>query len=245
MRKGTLAVVLAAGSATRAGGPKAIWPVSKVPSVAKVARAALSASSVAHVIVVTGAWRREVEEALADLGSEIELVHNPRFELGLSTSLKAALEAAGGAFKSAVFLQADQPLVTPVLIDELAAALESSGAGAAAPVAGGRRRSPAVFSLERFGPALLKLDGDNGGREVLRSRPEDLILVAADHHDPLIFEDFDTLSEYERLTSLSLSESPRPGRAGEPDMIPEPGRGGRPRPIASGPPSPPSERKRR
>jgi molybdenum cofactor cytidylyltransferase len=187
-----IAIILAAGSALRAGGPKLVWPIGGVPSVRRVALATTSSTRIDRVIVVTGRWRREVEEAL--FGLEVELAHNPNFIQGLSTSLKVGLAASES--QGAIFLQADQPLLTTAFLDGLIDFFWDTEAGAVAPSVGGHRRSPVVFSLKRFSQEFSELSGDEGGQRILQKYPEELRLWPADSWDPRIFLDFDTEADY-------------------------------------------------
>ena len=82
------AVILAAGLAKRAGGPKAVWPVEGVPSVRRAAQAALGAEPVAETAgVVGGPWAGAVKKALEGLA--LKVAENENFASGQSSSRKA------------------------------------------------------------------------------------------------------------------------------------------------------------
>lgn len=203
MRAG--AVILAAGEARRAGGPKAVWPVEGRPSVRRVAEAALAAPLVAEVLAVTGGpWAEAVAEALA--GLPVKLVPNPRPDLGQSESLKVGLRALDPTRRAAVFLLADQPYMTSQIINNLLEYKMKRGSSIVAPTFGGQRCNPVVFDLTIWRDRLLALAGDQGGRDILTESPEALDLWPADDLPAECFMDFDTRNDYERLKACPVPE---------------------------------------
>lgn len=193
------AVILAAGKASRAGGPKTVWPVEGVPSVRRVAEAALAASAITEVLAVTGAWSDEVEKALS--GLEIKKVYNSDYTEGQSGSLAVGLRAVDPEAEAAIFLLADQPFITSQIIDDLVKFMTDQRATMAAPFFRGMRRNPVVFDLSRWRGALLAVTGDRGGRNLIEAYPEELALRCFDDTYERCFGDFDTPADYERLTN--------------------------------------------
>ena len=199
------AVILAAGKASRAGGPKAVWPVEGIPSVRRVAEAALGARAVTEVLAVTGAWADEVREALT--GLEVKIVSNPDYAAGQSGSLAAGLRAVEPEAEAVMFLLADQPFITSQIIDDLLRFKEARRATMAAPVFRGRRRNPVVFDTARWRGALLSAGGDQGGRGLLEAHPGELALCPFDENYERCFSDFDTSADYERLINAHSQNS--------------------------------------
>lgn len=199
------AVILAAGEAKRAGGPKAVWEAGGRPAVRRVAEAALGAREVAGTLVVTGGpWADEVRRALG--GLDVKIVPNPDYALGQSASLKAGLRALDPDISTAIFLLADQPFLTSQIIDDLLNFQMEQKAGIAAPTRGGRRLNPVAFDLKRFRVALMSLEGDRGGRDLILEHQGELALWPAEHIDAKCFADFDTAEEYERLILAGENE---------------------------------------
>ena len=192
------ALILAAGEASRAKGPKAVWPIADLPSVRRVALAALEAETVSEtVVVIGGPWADEVEAAL--MGLPLEIALNPDYAQGQSSSLKAGLGLLDPSLDTVVFLLADQPFLTSQILDDLLKFHWMSKAGISAPVLAGRRRNPVAFDLKRFRGDLLDLKGDIGGREVIAAHPGALALWPVENVPAECFADFDTAEEYERL----------------------------------------------
>jgi molybdenum cofactor cytidylyltransferase len=193
------AVILAAGEARRAGGPKLVWPVEGRPSVRRVAEAALGAARVGETLLVLGGpWEAQVREAVG--GLELKIVPNPDSRLGQAASLKRGLAALAPGRRALIFLLADQPFITSQIIDDLLEFQEKRRASIAAPVYGGRRVNPVVFDLGRWRAEMMELTGDSGGRSLLAAHPGELALWPAEAWPEKCFMDFDTLEEYERLS---------------------------------------------
>jgi CTP:molybdopterin cytidylyltransferase MocA len=157
------AVVLAAGAGSRFEGPthKLLALFRGKPIVAWAVEHAVAAE-LDETIVVTGA--ADVSGALPP---GVRIVANPRWADGQATSLQAALQAAGDAGHDAVVVGlGDQPLVLPDAWQAVA--------GAASHIAvatyDGRRGNP--VRLHRSIWPLLPIEGDEGARSLMRSRPD-------------------------------------------------------------------------
>jgi molybdenum cofactor cytidylyltransferase len=182
------ALVLAAGRSTRMGGPnKLIAQIAGKPLVRIAAEQAL-ASLAAPVIVVTGHQRAQVEAALT--GLKLELVHNPDYAEGLSTSLKIGLAALPAAVAGAIVCLADMPQVTTAVIDRLVTAFNpEQGALVVVPTSRGKRGNPVVWA-RRFFPDLVALHGDVGARHLIGANAEFVTEVALE--DSAVLIDIDT-----------------------------------------------------
>ncbi|MDT8900522.1 nucleotidyltransferase family protein [Anaeroselena agilis] len=191
------AVVLAAGGSRRMGRPKQLLPLAGRPLVWHVAAAACR-SVAGEVLVVTGAEQTAVKAAVACLPAKV--IPNQSWREGQASSLKAGLNAVSPSARAVIFLLADQPLVTPELIDSLAAAWRAGGGSIVAPVAGGRRGNPVLFDLGRWLQPLTALAGDAGARTVIAANPDQLTAVPV--VDEAMFFDVDTPDQYEEIKRL-------------------------------------------
>lgn len=154
-------IVLAAGPSRRMGGrPKVLLPVEGEPMVRRVARTALAAG-LAPVVVVVGHEAEQVAQAVEDL--PVQVVLNPAWSQGQSTSVKAGLQALPAGVGAAVFLLADMPFVTPALVRALRMEHARTLAPIVAPLVEQRRGNPVLFDAATFGD-LMALEGDVGGR---------------------------------------------------------------------------------
>ena len=183
------ALILAAGKSSRMGNAnKLLAPLGSAPMIAGVAEAAI-ASRARPVVVVTGFEADKVATALAGLA--VEIVHNPDYVRGMSTSLRTgigALRETGVA--GALVLLGDMPRVTAATLDRLIAAFEQSGGRAICiPEADGQRGNPLLWPADLFA-AMAGLSGDKGAKELLARHPDRIEVVTAPARE--ILADVDT-----------------------------------------------------
>jgi molybdenum cofactor cytidylyltransferase len=186
-------ILLAGGASSRMGQAKQTLPWRGEALVRHVARAALDAG-LSPLVVVTGHAAPEVEAALS--GLPVLWSHNPAWEIGQSTSVKAGVIALPPDTGAAVFLLADQPRVTPALVRSLVESHAATLSPIVAPLIDGRRANPVLFDRQTF-PGLLSLQGDSGGRALFSRYPVRWALW----HDPRLALDVDTPEDYQRLLS--------------------------------------------
>jgi molybdenum cofactor cytidylyltransferase len=187
-------IVLAAGEARRFGSPKQLLDFHGQPFVRRVACTALSAG-LSPVVVITGANAGQVEAVLSDL--PVKIVHNPAWESGQSSSIRAGLEALPAGTGAAVFLLADQPQVLPTILRALLEQHSRALSPVVAPMVDGRRANPVLFDRLTF-PDLLSLRGDVGGRAVFSKFPPDYI----PWHDSSLLLDIDTPDDLKKLQGM-------------------------------------------
>lgn len=191
---GVAAILLAAGRGTRFGEePKLLAQVGGKSLVRHAAEAAVH-SMADPVIVVTGHCADAVQAELK--GLPVQIVHNPLFADGLSTSLKAGFSALPSESRAALILLGDMPLVSASLIDALVAGWHESGEPTALiPTLDGRRGNPVVIS-RALQAIIEELSGDVGAGPVLRGRPDVVEWPTADR---AVVQDIDTREEFGKL----------------------------------------------
>ena len=157
-------LVLAAGSGVRFGGDesKLLAVLGGRPVLEWAVAAQCEVSVLERVVVVVGS-RSEAVLSGVDFG-RAEPVVCVDWERGQSASLRCGLRALAGASKVVVTL-GDEPLVTPAVI-ELVAAAE----GGTRAVYDGRPGHPVVLGPDEI-LALTSLSGDRGARDLLRGGP--------------------------------------------------------------------------
>jgi molybdenum cofactor cytidylyltransferase len=184
------ALVLAAGQSRRMGRRnKLLEEINGMPMVRHVALA-LGASQVAKTIVVTGHEDTKVRQALD--GLDVGYAHNPDYEQGLSTSLRAGLEALGDdtGIDGVVICLGDMPSVTPLLINRLIAAFRpAEGRAIVLPTHDGKRGNPVLWD-RRFFDAMKTVAGDVGARHLLGENEE--LVTEIEAGDDAVLLDIDT-----------------------------------------------------
>lgn len=190
------AVVLAAGGSTRMGWPKQLLRLDGESLVRRAAKTALG-SRCAVVFVVVGAHAGAVAQELDGLA--LTLVENPRWQDGMSSSIRVGVEALAAAqvpFDAVLITLADQPAVTSALFDRLIAAGETAPAGLVACEYAGTVGAPALFARHHF-DALRELAGDRGGKALLATHAEAVARIPF----PQGAIDLDTREDYERVAN--------------------------------------------
>ena len=169
-------VLLAAGRGSRFGDetPKTLARLGRRPLVTH-AVAAATTSGLRPVVVVVGYQAAEVAAAA---GALAEIVENPDWESGMSTSLRAGLAAviADTTVTAVAVALADQPRIGAEAYRRLAAA-HREGAELAVATYGGKRGHPVLIGRSHFEEAM-RMTGDEGARSLLAAH--DVVEVPCD-----------------------------------------------------------------
>ncbi len=204
-------IVLAAGTSSRLAGevPKQLLEIGGRTLLEGVASAALG-SRLAEVVVVLGHAAERVAAAAG--GLEVKIVVNPDFSRGQSTSVRAGLGQIDAGAHGALFMPADQPLLSSRLIDRLIdahetelrrenpkACLRRDRGPIVVPTYRGRRGAPVLFDRAYFAE-LSGLEGDVGGRALFERYGSHIVEVTVD--DPSELADVDTEADLHRLERL-------------------------------------------
>jgi molybdenum cofactor cytidylyltransferase len=193
------AIVLAAGQSRRMGGPnKLLAELDGKPVVAHAVDAAVAAK-LANVIVVTGHEHKQVIRALT--GRKARFVHNERFAEGLSTSLRAGLDALPEDIDGVMVCLGDMPLVTAELLSRLVAAFNpTEGRGIVVPTRRGKRGNPVLWGSAFF-EAMRGQEGDVGARALIGANAEAVVEVEVENDASLT--DVDTPEALEALLRMT------------------------------------------
>lgn len=187
-------IVLAAGNSTRMGRPKQLLPF-RGKTLLEHAIHSVQAAGCSGTLVVAGA-------SLADIAgivraSEAVLVENAGWKEGIASSIRAGIKAAIALQEDipAVLLTlADQPLVTPTVLQRIVERFRAGYTLAAASEYAGQIGVPAIFSRALF-PELISLSGSQGAKQVLLRHSSQVQRVPA----PEAALDVDSPTDYDNL----------------------------------------------
>lgn len=191
-------VIMAAGASLRFGSNKLLQTLGGIP----LYRRALEAvpESVFSAVCVVTACKPMAEEAKT---KGFEVVCNDRPELGISRSIHLGLKTMLSC-DGVLFMTADQPLLTKNSVRTVAQTFLTEPDFIVAAAANGQRGNPCLFP-KAFFPALLALEGDRGGKCIIKDNPHLLRTVQLPAHE---LTDTDTAQDLARLEACFSAELP-------------------------------------
>lgn len=183
-------LLLAAGSGSRLGRPKALVEFGGERLVDRGVRT-LREGGCDPVMVVLGAAEAEVDG--------VTTVRNPEWSTGMGSSVRAGLDALPATVDAVIVALADQPLITSDAVRRL---LETREQGARAAVATyrGNQRNPVLLGREHWSTVYALAVADVGARPFLRTYSH--LVTSVECQDVSRPDDIDTLEDLERLTGI-------------------------------------------
>jgi len=196
----TAGIILAAGMSQRFGRPKQLLKLNNKYLLEWVLDAAL-ASRLDRVVLVLGHEHQKIIQALGPKATHprLQVVTNPRYQEGQSSSLQAGLLEIQVRSSSVMFLLGDQPLLKTATIDLMLDRFRHSKKDICVPVWRGKRGNPTIFSRAMY-CNLMAIEGDIGARQIIRANPERVLSIKMD--DPQCFFDIDSPKDYEDVQRL-------------------------------------------
>jgi len=190
-RETVAGVILAAGGSSRFGSLKQTLPwcdQNFVNTILKTARLA----GLDSLLIVLGNRAEEVRDTITD--EDVEILTNPDWEEGQSTSLKLAVKHLEADLAGAIFLMCDQPHLTVHFLASIAEQGRKRSK-VVVPYINDCRTSPVFFPASCF-DNFNKLTGDEGGRQIMSECP----VVLFPWLDEMMAMDIDTLEDYRRVS---------------------------------------------
>ena len=183
-------VVLAAGESRRMGRLKALLPFGPHTVIEHVLQPLLQAE-LAAVAVVLG--HRATDIAAVLQGLPVQILHNPQYQHGMTTSVQVALRDITPIPEAYLLALVDQPHLHLAIIQQLLAAFDRTRKGLVIPTYEGKRGHPIILSAT-YRQEVLALGLDQGLNVVTRGHPEDTLEVSVSSDD--ILRDMDYPEEY-------------------------------------------------
>jgi molybdenum cofactor cytidylyltransferase len=169
-------IILAAGNSSRLGRPKQLLLFRGKTLLNHIVAEGLAAG-LSPMVVVTGAYSREMTEALK--GEAVTVVFNPDWETGMASGIVIGLAqalAVDNGLQAVVVAVCDQPFVSAGLFRRLMERRAETGKGLIACSYAETLGTPVLFTAQYF-KELSSLSGDVGAKSVLRRHGEDVATV--------------------------------------------------------------------
>ncbi len=188
-------IVLAAGAGTRMEGRiKQLLTWRGKPLIQNAIDLATK-SFAQQIVVVLGAHAEEVRLVIHN--APVQVVINPDWATGHASSIRTGLRGLSPLVDAALFVNADQPLLTSAVLEKILQRYHETDAPIVVPFYAGKRSSPVLFGRTHFGE-LMHLTGEQGGREMLGLYRDEMARV--DFDDAQLGFDVDTPEDYAQLT---------------------------------------------
>jgi len=152
-------------------------------------------SSLNRIFVVLGAYENDIREAIN--GFDVEVIQNPKWECGKSTSIQCGINfIKKQEYDAVVICLVDQVHLTSVMIDSLINRFLKTGCEVVATRIDGCQCNPVLFSAKLFS-RFEELRGEEGGQKILSQSKVEWV----DWEDKKLIEDIDTIDDFQSLSS--------------------------------------------
>jgi CTP:molybdopterin cytidylyltransferase MocA len=185
-------LILAAGMSSRMGQLKALLPIEREAVIERLV--SVFRQNDVQVFIVTGYRSQDMVQALKN--REVTFVENPKYELGMFTSVQAGVRALQPAIEAFFVMPVDIPLVKSETIKSLINEYNQNPGKIIYPVFGGKRGHPPLIP-RNFVPVIVHWSKEGNLRDVLISYSN--LALEVEVNDKGILIDIDTLVDYESL----------------------------------------------
>jgi len=193
-------IILAAGEGKRMVEVKLTLPLGDKKLIEWVLQAVKLAPLDKYFLVV-----RPEDKEIIKIGESwgAEIVLNPEYRSGMSSSIRKALYQISSEVVEGIFiLLGDQPLINPSIIYKMLKAFTPGKREIVVPFYRDKQGNPVLFD-KYWREELMKLSGDVGGRVLIKAHPERIKRVKIP--DESILLDIDREEDYEKIKSIFSS----------------------------------------
>lgn len=189
-------IILAAGESTRMGLPKQLLPM-RGKNLLRHTIDQATRSKAQDVYVVLGSRSERIQKKLGQ--GSFQIVMNPEWSIGMSSSIRAGISALKNAVDGAIISLSDQPFVSSQVFDSLIDTFASSEKSIVACDFGGSFGPPVLFSSKHFA-RLSALKGDAGAKSLVTENREEVEHISFSSGSV----DLDTPEDYKQFLQNDL-----------------------------------------
>ena len=183
-------ILLAAGNSKRFNGNKLLAIYKNKPIYMYIVEKVVNLK-INKIICVT--QYEEIKEAL--LNTNINVVMNNNSNLGISSSIKIGINFDKNA-DGYMFMVCDQPFISIQTLNSVIDNFIKGDKGLVCVGCGNNKGNPVIFS-KKYINELLSLEGDNGGKVIIKGNLNDLKIVNINNRIELV--DIDTQEEFVKI----------------------------------------------
>ncbi|MFO7952420.1 MAG: selenium cofactor biosynthesis protein YqeC [Bacillota bacterium] len=186
-------VILAAGESSRMGKDKMALQI-KDKTILETTLEQVKASRIKDIVIVVRPDSIITEKIKA---GNYKVIENVNYKKGLSQSLKLGLQAVDNNAQGVIFALGDQPLIPPWVYRFLVEGYAKNLKPVTIPTCQGQRGNPVLFD-RKIWPALMELEGDQGGRQIISRLTQNEVDQIETGATEILF-DVDTKEDYNNL----------------------------------------------
>lgn len=183
-------ILLAAGNSKRFNGNKLLAIYKNKPIYMYIVEKVVNLK-INKIICVT--QYEEIKEAL--LNTNINVVMNNNSNLGISSSIKIGINFDKNV-DGYMFMVCDQPFISIQTLNSVIDNFIKGDKGIVCVGCGNNKGNPVIFS-KKYINELLSLEGDNGGKVIIKGNLNDLKIVNINNRIELV--DIDTQEEFVKI----------------------------------------------
>lgn len=191
-------LILAAGESKRMGEPKLLLRFNGTSLLQRAINTALATGAL-DTVVITGAYHKEITESLDE--PIVTVLYNEHWASGMASSIRCGIRyimTRNPGIPAVLVMVADQPFLTPAILNNLYQIYTARNAPVAACSYAGLLGTPAIFHKSNYHNLLL-LEGDKGAKSIMEKRRNDIAILdfpegAVDIDTPLDYKKLDTVN---------------------------------------------------
>ncbi len=191
-------IILAAGLSRRMGEKNKLFLPFLGKTLLEATLENILAAEVGETVVVLGHEAVRVEDLLKN--KPVQMVENPLYEMGMTTSIQAGVLAALDGVAGYMICLADMPLISPaeykLLADAFFQQLKMDEKAIVQPIYQGQRGNPVIFSGQ-YKAAILRLKYMEGCKPIVQENRAHLIQI--EMPGDAVLRDADDEAAYQKL----------------------------------------------
>jgi molybdenum cofactor cytidylyltransferase len=204
-------IVLAAGLSRRMGAENKLLLSFQGQTILETTVSNILEAEIGEVIVVVGHEAEYVKKVLNNRFSDLKIVENPDFELGMTTSIKAGIRAAQENTEGYMICLSDMLLIEPneyqFLANQFLDFYKQNKKVIVQPIFEEKRGNPVIFS-RFYQKDILETTDTEGCRSVVQKYKNHVKLIEMTTNH--ILQDVDFKEDYEKLVTAKPYEGSKP-----------------------------------